>query len=105
MAEPVRHRQTKGAATDMFNLQPPRHISTLRISPIAPEPRRRFLDRTDTGRSALVAGSAQLGGELSFGPVAILSHTCSHVLLEAIKKRRYPTVIATSLPNGWVATR
>ena len=29
MAEPVRHRQTKGAATDMFGLQPPRHISTL----------------------------------------------------------------------------
>src|SRR5438270_13691721 len=27
--EPVRHRQTKGAATDMFGLQPPRHISTL----------------------------------------------------------------------------
>src|SRR3989440_12689096 len=31
MAEPVRHRQTKGAATDMFDLQSPRHISTLRI--------------------------------------------------------------------------
>jgi hypothetical protein len=29
MAEPVRHRQTKGAATDMFNLQLPRHIPTL----------------------------------------------------------------------------
>jgi hypothetical protein len=27
---PVRHRQTKGAATDMFDLQPPRQISTLR---------------------------------------------------------------------------
>ena len=25
----LRHRQTKGAATAMFNLQPPRHISTL----------------------------------------------------------------------------
>jgi hypothetical protein len=29
MAEPVRHRQTKGAATDMFDLQLPRHTSTL----------------------------------------------------------------------------
>jgi len=29
MAEPVRHRQTKEAATDMFYLTPPRHISTL----------------------------------------------------------------------------
>jgi hypothetical protein len=34
MAEPVRHRQTKGAATDMFDLQPPRHIPTLRIFPV-----------------------------------------------------------------------
>src|SRR3981081_2989588 len=25
----LRHRQTKGAATDMFYLMPPRHISTL----------------------------------------------------------------------------
>jgi len=29
MAEPLRHRQTKEAETDMFSLQPPRHISTL----------------------------------------------------------------------------
>ncbi|HWL21397.1 MAG TPA: hypothetical protein VNS33_17125 [Bradyrhizobium sp.] len=29
MVEPLRHRQTKGAATDMFDLQPPRHIPTL----------------------------------------------------------------------------
>jgi hypothetical protein len=31
MVEPLRHRQTKGAATDMFYLMPPRHISTLQI--------------------------------------------------------------------------
>ena len=29
MVEPLRHRQTKEAATAMFDLQPPRHISTL----------------------------------------------------------------------------
>jgi tRNA-binding protein len=29
MAAPVRHRQTKGAETDMPSLPPPRHISTL----------------------------------------------------------------------------
>jgi hypothetical protein len=28
MAETLRHRQTKEAATDMFSLQPPRHIPT-----------------------------------------------------------------------------
>jgi hypothetical protein len=31
MVEPLRHRQTKEAATDMFDLKPPRHISTLQI--------------------------------------------------------------------------
>src|ERR1700719_1202284 len=29
MADPLRHRQTKGAATDMDDLRPPRHIPTL----------------------------------------------------------------------------
>jgi predicted ATPase len=28
LVEPLRHRQTKGAETDMFDLQLPRHIST-----------------------------------------------------------------------------
>ena len=28
MVEPLRHRQTKEAATDMLDLQPPRHIPT-----------------------------------------------------------------------------
>jgi hypothetical protein len=32
MVKLLRHRQTKGAATDMFYLTPPRHISTLPIS-------------------------------------------------------------------------
>ncbi len=32
MVELLRHRQTKGAATDMFYLTPPRHISTLPFS-------------------------------------------------------------------------
>ena len=29
MADPLRHRQTKGAATDRVDLTPPRHIPTL----------------------------------------------------------------------------
>jgi hypothetical protein len=32
MAELLRHRQTKEAATDMLTLQPPRHIPTLPFS-------------------------------------------------------------------------
>ena len=35
MVEPLRHRQPKGAATDMFYLQPPRHISTLPDSEVS----------------------------------------------------------------------
>ena len=39
MVEPVRHRQTKGAATDMFDLQPPRHTSTLPSTAVQLAPR------------------------------------------------------------------
>jgi hypothetical protein len=34
MVAPLRHRQTKEAETDMFDLQPPRHISTLHSKPL-----------------------------------------------------------------------
>jgi hypothetical protein len=34
MAELLRHRQTKGAETDMVSLTPPRHTSTLREAAI-----------------------------------------------------------------------
>ena len=37
MVEPLRHRQSKEAATDMFSLQPPRHISTLPCAGLYPE--------------------------------------------------------------------
>src|SRR3984893_11313671 len=36
MAEPLRHRQTKGVATDMFCLKPPRHIPTLPVASLSP---------------------------------------------------------------------
>src|SRR6266852_4929517 len=39
MGEPMRHRQTKGAATDMFGLQPPRHTSTLPAASYGARPR------------------------------------------------------------------
>ena len=45
MAEPVRHRQTKEAATDMFDLQPPRHISTLHEHVIVGGLTQEFLQR------------------------------------------------------------
>jgi len=39
MAEPLRHRQTKEAETDMFSLKPPRHIPTLPFSSVPEETR------------------------------------------------------------------
>jgi hypothetical protein len=38
MVEPLRHRQTKGAETDMPGLPQPRHIPTLRIFLLAANP-------------------------------------------------------------------
>jgi hypothetical protein len=40
MADPLRHRQTKGAATDMVDLTPPRHIPTLPIASVRASLRR-----------------------------------------------------------------
>jgi hypothetical protein len=47
MAEPLRHRQTKEAETDMFSLPPPRHISTLPVAEMTAARRGgRFLGNT-----------------------------------------------------------
>jgi hypothetical protein len=51
--EPVRHRQTKGAATDLFGLQTPRHTPTLPFPDI---------------RTAYVAGDASAGAGISTLP-------------------------------------
>src|ERR1700747_1115409 len=50
-AEPLRHRQTKGAATDMLNLKPPRHTPTLRRT--AARGRNRPVDVGQLGASRL----------------------------------------------------
>src|SRR5271169_465584 len=46
MVEPLRHRQTKGAATDMPGLLPPRHIPTLPDAEIQTQPERPGSDRS-----------------------------------------------------------
>ena len=38
MVEPLRHRQTKGAETDMPGLPPPRHIPTLPTADVQAKP-------------------------------------------------------------------
>ena len=51
MVEPLRHRQTKGAETDMLDLTPPRHTSTL------PSP---------AGGRRVARAKCVIGGEKSF---------------------------------------
>ena len=55
MAEPLRHRQTKEAATDMFYLKPPRHISTLPIASVWP-----FVDNFRGRDASYLAPPAQI---------------------------------------------
>src|SRR5882762_5494751 len=55
MVELLRHRQTKGAATDMFYLTPPRHISTLPIASIR-RGRSHFRFSPDNSHRADIAG-------------------------------------------------
>jgi hypothetical protein len=67
MADPLRHRQTKGAATDMVDLTPPRHIPTLPGEAIRgpsrsstafdPEP----TAQTDPGRAKTAGGEVSSG--------------------------------------------
>ena len=57
MAEPLRHRQTKEAATDMFSLQPPRYIPTLPLAAVT-------LDRVGT---AAIGGAADQNVALDSG--------------------------------------
>ena len=47
MVKPLRHRQTKEAATDMFDLKPLRHTSTLPTTPFPTGRRFRFTPRAD----------------------------------------------------------
>ena len=66
MVEPLRHRQTKGAETDMPGLPPPRHIPTLPVTAIAPSPAGgpRYLHRFATERTVSIDTTAA-GGNAS----------------------------------------
>jgi hypothetical protein len=71
MVEPLRHRQTKGAETDMFDLQLPRHISTLPEAELTRHPR--FgRDWVKSGHNSDVAEVKRL---------TQLRHRCSTALL------------------------
>src|SRR5882724_1324487 len=62
MVEPLRHRQTKGAATAMFYLTPPRHISTLPWlceNSDAELSRRTFVSTTSNKKRTALAGTIE----------------------------------------------
>ena len=68
MAEPLRHRQTKEAETDMPGLPPPRHIPTLPLSPSLPIWCRRPTARMGrASRSGVRAGRSGIGAEETVG--------------------------------------
>ena len=66
MVEPLRHRQTKEAATDMFDLKQLRHTSTLPFTSFPPSRRVRFAPRADANtrvyEHAPCRGGAMLPG-------------------------------------------
>jgi hypothetical protein len=64
MVEPLRHRQTKEAETDMSNLQPPRHIPTLPW--LCENARQRGLMRRDFSEVAAISHLAEFRA-FSFG--------------------------------------
>src|ERR1700722_378274 len=70
MADPLSHRQTKEAATDMVDLTPPRHIPTLPPRVIAPlSSNDRIVLEPD--RSPACRGTAGIGATLSPGRVPV----------------------------------
>src|SRR6266540_4049275 len=64
MAEPLRHRQTKEAATDMFYLKPPRHISTLPFASVC--------RTTATSGLLRLTDILRIGGHVSKVPTAVI---------------------------------
>ena len=66
MVEPLRHRQTKGAATDMFYLTPPRHISTLHETDM-PTVLRDVRSRGQSGKHVLALSFSGFDPEQTWG--------------------------------------
>ena len=76
MAEPLRHRQTKEAATDMFSLQPPRHISTLHIAVIGERSTLEDCVRKNTGQKNQKCKNCEGKGTLKKGDKIVRCRRC-----------------------------
>src|SRR6266516_7189196 len=91
--EPLRHRQTKGAATDMFGLQQPRHISTLPWS--CENSLAEAYTRRDLGEAAMRGHFSGFGG--SFGREVLLKRIPGVLSGSATADGR---VSATTMPSS-----
>jgi hypothetical protein len=86
MVEPLRHRQTKGAATDMFHLPPPRHISTLPKTEGSAF--RRYVCLSPTGRHSLVRPSVLVDFATNRNRSAIYSYALMTLETPLVRHRR-----------------
>ena len=77
MVATLRHRQSKEAATDMFSLQPPRHISTLPITTVLP---RSLSLSGQSGLWEVVRPSASMSSRPSLVAV-VMKHARRHYYL------------------------
>src|SRR6516162_4014739 len=97
MAEPLRHRQTKGAETDMPSLPPPRHIPTLPSSDF-----QFWVPLTEADNPALdtlvhlMACSENVRGTLLAGP-------CSSAF--RLTPDGIPTEMQSSSESAWATMR
>src|SRR5712671_273621 len=89
MADPLRHRQTKGAATDMVDLTPPRHIPTLPSAVLRK-------------RSVLGGSKASASGAGSEGPTDPVAQGLPHdeVEVAALEPRQLLGEQGHALPPG-----
>src|SRR6516225_6602407 len=97
MAEPLRHRQTKGAETDMPSLPPPRHIPTLPSSDFqfwVP-----LIEADNPALDTLVhlmACSGNVRGTLLAGPCSSVSH---------LTPDGVPNETPSSSESGWATMK
>src|ERR1700704_4928965 len=98
MVEPLRHRQTKGAATDMFHLPPPRHISTLPKTEGSAF--RRYVCLSPTGRHSLVRPSVLVDFATNRNRSAIYTYALMTLETPLVRHRRdWPVSEPESAPT------
>src|SRR5262245_65869872 len=85
--EPLRHRQTKGAETDMSDLQQPRHISTLPIASVpqfGPSPLLAEADISVVPRQAAFVPALRSGAELRASEPPPFGLACTGSVVSAL---------------------